>query len=241
MSQSRRHVLVVDDDYAVRDQIGDFLADHAYEVSTAADGAAMTRILKAKPVDLVVLDLQLAREDGLDLMRGIVDQAYAPVISITGEWGGEPDKVIALELGADDCMSKPVSPRELLARIRTVLRRVRRPESPQARDRARWRFAGWEMDLRRRTLTAPEGAEAVKLTCAEFNLMTALLRAPQQILTRHQLITASRVHPDEVYDRSIDVMILRLRRKLEPDSSTPRIIRTERGVGYGMAVSVEAL
>jgi DNA-binding response OmpR family regulator len=236
MMYAQRHVLVVDDNASARDALGGFLSEHAFQVSTAADGAAMRRILRARPIDLVVLNLGIRREDGLDLMRGVVDRDEAPVISITDAGDGEPDKVVALELGADDCMSTPVSPRELLARIRTVLRRAR---PAKARERVRWRFAGWELDLRRRSLTSPDGA-LVKLTTAEFNLLTALLRSPNQILTRHQLVTASRVHPDEVNDRSIDVMILRLRRKLQTAPGPQRIIRTERGVGYGIAVPVEA-
>ncbi len=236
MMYAQRHVLVVDDNASARDALGGFLSEHAFQVSTAADGAAMRRILRARPIDLVVLNLGIRREDGLDLMRGVVDRDEAPVISITDSGGGEPDKVVALELGADDCMSTPVSPRELLARIRTVLRRAR---PAKARERVRWRFAGWELDLRRRSLTSLDGA-LVKLTTAEFNLLTALLRSPNQILTRHQLVTASRVHPDEVNDRSIDVMILRLRRKLQTAPGPQRIIRTERGVGYGIAVPVEA-
>lgn len=219
--------------------IGGYLSEHAFQVSTACDGAGMRRILNARPIDLVVLNLELGQEDGLDLMRGVVDRDEAPVISITNARSGDPDKVVALELGADDCMSAPVSPRELLARIRTVLRRVRPTRLARPRERTRWRFAGWELDLRRRSLTAPSG-DQVKLTTAEFNLLTALLRAPTQILSRHQLVTASRVHPDEVSDRSIDVMILRLRRKLEAVTG-PKIIRTERGSGYGLAVPVEQL
>jgi DNA-binding response OmpR family regulator len=235
---TQKHVLVVDDDYAVRDQIHDFLSHHAFEVSTAADGAAMTRILKSRPVDLIVLDLQLAREDGFDLMRGIIAQAYAPIISVAGERSGEPDTVAALELGAEDCMTKPLGLRELVARIRTVLRRTERSERNRRERRVRYRFAGWELDMRARSLTAP-GGEVVKITCAEFNLLTAFLRAPQQVLTREQLIAASRVHRDEVYDRSIDVMILRLRRKLRAAPGGSGIIRTERGAGYVLAVPVE--
>lgn len=235
---AQKHVLVVDDDCVVRNQIRDFLASHAFEVSAAADGAAMTRILNAKPVDLVVLDLQLEREDGFDLMRGIIGQA--PVISLAGERSGEPDMVAALELGADDCMVKPLGLRELVARIRTVLRRAERSERSRRERRVRYRFAGWELDMRGRSLAAPCGAP-VKLTCAEFNLLTAFLRAPRQVLTREQLIAASRVHRDEVYDRSIDVMILRLRRKLEAVPGGSGIIRTERGAGYVLDTPVETL
>ncbi|WP_207482991.1 response regulator [Arenibaculum pallidiluteum] len=239
---SQKHILVVDDDHAMRDLIADFLASHAFQVSTAPDGAAMTRILKARPVDLVVLDLQLAREDGLDLLRDILAEAYAPVIIVTGHRSEEADKVLGLELGAEDYMTKPLSLRELLARVRMVLRRAEQPERPpRGREpRVRYTFAGWELDTRGRSLMA-SSREVVRLTAAEFNLLVALLRAPRQVLTREQLITASRVHAEEVNDRSIDVLILRLRRKLEVDPTDPRIIRTERGAGYMLGVPVETI
>ena len=234
-----KHVLLVEDAHAMRDQIRGFLAEHAFDVSTAADGDGMSRILKARPVDLVRLNLQLGREDGLDLMRSLVAEASAPVISIAGESSGEPDKVLALELGADDCMCKPLGLRELVARIRTVLRRAARSETVGGRRRrVRYRFAGWELDTRLRRLTSPAG-EPVRLTVAEYNLLSAFLHAPQQVLSREQLIAASRVHRDEIYDRSVDVMILRLRRKLEQEPHAPRIIVTERGVGYSLNVPVE--
>lgn len=240
MPHSQRHVLVVDDDPQVRDQFQGYLSAYAFQVSTAPNGEAMKRILSARPVDLVVLDLELGAESGLDLMRGVIDRDEAPVISLTSAPSEGPDKVVALELGADDCMSKPVSPRELLARIRTVLRRAGPPRATPLRQRIRWRFAGWEADLRRRTLTAPDG-QAVKLTSAEFNLLAALLKAPTQVLSRQQLVAACRVHPDEVSDRSIDVMIVRLRRKLSAWPGGQDVIRTERGVGYVLAVPVEVI
>ncbi|MEW6392157.1 MAG: response regulator [Pseudomonadota bacterium] len=240
MQHAQRHVLVVDDDPRLRDEFQGYLSAYAFQVSTAPDGAAMKRILAARPVDLVVLDLELGAENGLDLMRGVIDRDVAPVISLTGAPGEAPDKVVALELGADDCISKPVNPRELLARIRTVLRRAGPARLARSRPRARWRFVGWEADLRRRSLTAPDGA-LVKLTAAEFNLLAALLKTPSQVLSRQQLVAACRVHPDEVTDRSIDVMILRLRRKLAAWPDGQRIIRTERGAGYALAVAVETV
>lgn len=240
MQHAQRHVLVVDDDPRTRDEFQGYLSAYAFQVSTAPDGAAMKRILAARPVDLVVLDLELGAENGLDLMRGVIDRDVAPVISLTGAPGEASDKVVALELGADDCMSKPVSPRELLARIRTVLRRAGPARSARVRQRVRWRFVGWEADMRRRSLTAPTG-EVVKLTAAEFNLLAALLKAPRQVLSRQQLVAACRVHPDEVTDRSIDVMILRLRRKLAGWPDGQRIIRTERGEGYALTVPVETV
>jgi two-component system OmpR family response regulator len=233
-----KHVLVVDDDPAMRDVIGSYLENENFRVSIASDGKAMTQILGAGSVDLIVLDLKLAGEDGLELMRD--RDADVPVIMITGHRRDEADRVVGLELGADDYMLKPFSLRELLARIRAVLRRVDSGErQSRAREkRARYRFAGWELEMKARRLKSPAG-EVVPLTAGEFNLLTAFLRSPHHVLNREQLLAASRVHDEEVFDRSIDVQILRLRRKLEDNPSEPRLIKTERGAGYILATSVE--
>jgi two-component system, OmpR family, response regulator len=237
-----KHILVVDDDPAMRDLVATYLEGHSYRVSLAAEGLAMTRAISANGVDLVILDLKLGSEDGLELMRGVGAQADVPVIVITGHRRDEADRVIGLELGADDYLLKPFSLRELLARVRAVLRRAeagqRRTRQQQKQKQARYRFAGWELDLRTRRLTSPAGATAA-LTAGEFNLLLAFLRSPQQVLSREQLLTASRVHDDEVFDRSIDIQILRLRRKLEANPSEPRLICTERGAGYIFAAPVE--
>jgi two-component system, OmpR family, response regulator len=236
------HLLIVDDDPAMRDIIGTFLGERDFRVSVAADGGEMTRILARDPVDLIILDLKLGDEDGLELMRRLPEQTQAPVIVVTGHAREEADAVLGLELGADDYVTKPFGLRELLARVRAVLRREELAEARarEAGARARYRFAGWELDMRRRQLSAPAGGQ-VKLTAGEFNLLAAFVRAPQQVLSRDQLIAASRVHDEEVFDRSIDVQILRLRRKLEADSSDPRLIRTERGAGYVFATPVQVL
>jgi len=235
-----KRILVVDDDPAMRDVIGTYLENHNYRVGLAADGAAMARILAGDNIDLVILDLKLAREDGLELMRGLSAQADVPVILITGHRRDEADRVIGLELGADDYLIKPFGLRELLARVRAVLRRAEAGErrTKRKQQRARYRFAGWELDLGTRRLLSPAGA-TVMLTAGEFNLLVAFLRSPQQVLSREQLLAASRVHDEEVFDRSIDIQILRLRRKLEANPSEPRLIRTERGAGYTFAASVE--
>jgi two-component system OmpR family response regulator len=230
--------LVVDDDPAMRDVIGGYLESESFQVSVAADGKALARVLGEKPVDLIVLDVKLAGEDGLDLMRG--HDADVPVIVVSGQRREEADRIVGLELGADDYMTKPLSLRELLARIRAVLRRA---ESGERRSRAkekqaRYRFAGFELETRTRRLTAPAG-NVVPLTAGEFNLLLAFLKSPHHVLSREQLLAASRVHDEEVFDRSIDVQILRLRRKLEVDPREPKLIRTERGVGYALETSVE--
>ena len=161
---------------------------------------------------------------------------------MTGHAREEADAVVGLELGADDYMIKPVSLSELLARIRAVLRReeIAAQRMRQAEKRGRYRFAGWELDMRRRSLTSPEG-EGITLTAGEFNLLAAFVKAPRQVLSREQLLAATRVHDEEVFDRSIDVQILRLRRKLETNPSEPRLIQTERGAGYRLAAPVEIL
>jgi two-component system OmpR family response regulator len=237
-----KHILVVDDDPAMRDLVGTYLDGHSYRVSLAADGRAMRRVLSGNGVDLVILDLKLAGEDGLDLMRSLSAQSDVPVIIITGHRRDEADRVIGLELGADDYLLKPFGLRELLARVHAVLRRAEAGEhrTRQKQKRVRYRFAGWELDLRTRRLQSPAGA-AVTLTAGEFNLLVAFLRSPQQVLSREQLLAASRVHDEEVFDRSIDIQILRLRRKLEANPSEPRLICTERGAGYILATSVETV
>jgi DNA-binding response OmpR family regulator len=236
------HVLVVDDDPATRDVIGNYLESQGLRVTAAADGRAMGRVLGEEPVDLIILDLKLRDEDGLDLMREVGRSGEMPIIVLTGHRREETDRVVGLELGADDYMTKPFSPRELFARVRAVLRRAEAAERRSRKEtgRLRYRFANWELDMRTRRLRSPAG-DAVALTAGEFNLLAAFLRSPQQVLSREQLLTASRVHDEEVYDRSIDVQILRLRRKLEANPSEPRLITTERGAGYIFAAAVEAV
>jgi two-component system OmpR family response regulator len=236
------HVLVVDDDPSMRDVIGTYLESQNFQVSTASDGRGMTRVLADKPVDLIILDLKLTNEDGLDLMRGLDGRSDVPVILVTGHRRDETDRVVGLELGADDYLIKPFGLRELLARVRAVLRRSAAValRSRQDEKRTRYRFAGWELNMRTRRLTSPTG-NTVALTAGEFNLLTAFLRSPQQILSREQLLAASRVHDEEVFDRSVDIQILRLRRKLETNPSEPQLIKTERGAGYIFATAVKIL
>ncbi|HEY8370162.1 MAG TPA: response regulator [Thermodesulfobacteriota bacterium] len=234
-----RHLLVVDDEPDMRGLIAEYLGDHGFRVSTTADGRETLGIVEAQTVDLIILDLKLAGEDGLKLLRDLRGRSNVPVVVVTGHRRDEVDRIVGFELGADDYLTKPFSLRELLARVRAVLRRATAGPAP-ARDRGgeTYRFAGWELDARARRLTSPTG-RLVTLTRGEFGLLLALVRAPQRVLSREQLLAASRVHHDDVYDRSIDVQVLRLRRKLEVDPSVPQLIRTERGVGYVLAVPVE--
>jgi two-component system, OmpR family, response regulator len=235
------HVLVVDDDPQIRGLLEEYLSQNELRVSTVSKGADMTRILADEAVDLIVLDLRLAGEDGMAIARTLRAESSIPIIMLTGV-RDEADRVMGLELGADDYLTKPFSPRELLARIRTVLRRTQASVLTQARQREirAYRFGEFELNLRTRRLKASAG-QSINLTNSEFNLLAALCAAPQRILTRDQLLEASRVYDNEVYDRSIDVLVLRLRRKIEAEPSQPQFIVTERGVGYKLNAAVEVL
>ena len=235
------HVLVVDDDPQIRELLREYLSQNELRVSLASKGEEMTQILANEAIDLVVLDLRLSGEDGMKLARTLRAESSIPIVMLTGV-RDEADRVMGLELGADDYLTKPFSPRELLARIRTVLRRTRATVLAQARQREirAYRFGRFELNLRSRRLKAPED-RTVNLTNGEFNLLAALCAAAQRILTRDQLLEASRVYDNEVYDRSIDVLVLRLRRKIEAEPSQPQFIVTERGVGYKLNTTVDIL
>jgi two-component system, OmpR family, response regulator len=235
------HILVVDDDPQIRQLLEEYLAENGLRVSVVPDGKQMSQLLADEAIDLIILDLRLAGEDGMAIARALRDSSAIPIVMLTGV-RDEADRVMGLELGADDFLTKPFSPRELLARIRTVLRRTKSTALTQARTREirAYRFAEFELNLRTRRLTRREG-DNVELTNREFNLLAALLAAPQRILSRDQLLEASRVYDNEVYDRAIDVQVLRLRRKIEPDPTQPRFIVTERGVGYIFKSPVEIL
>jgi DNA-binding response OmpR family regulator len=233
------HILIVDDDASIRSLLSEYFAENGLRVSSAETGAGMSVILAETAIDLVVLDLRLAGEDGMAIARNLRAQSAIPIIMLTGV-RDEADRVMGLELGADDYLTKPFSPRELLARVRTVLRRAAAATPTQAREselRA-FRFAEFELNLRTRRLTRQDGGQ-IELTNSEFNLMAALLASPQRVMSRDQLIEASRVYDNEVYDRAIDVQIMRLRRKIERDPAHPTYIVTERGVGYSFTARVE--
>jgi len=236
------HILVVDDDPAMRQLVAGYLQENEVRVTAVATGAEMAQALGERAIDLVVLDLRLASEDGMQLARKLREESAVPIIIVTGK-KDEADRVMGLELGADDYVLKPFSPRELLARIRAVLRRyqtAREVLPPKSEQRRAYRFAGWELNLGSRRLSSPEG-NRVELSLGEFNLLQAFCAAPQRVLSREQLLDLSRLNGAEVYDRSVDVQVLRLRRKIEPDPARPQYIRTERGVGYVFGVPVEVL
>ena len=234
------HIVAVDDDATMRELISEYLGQNELRVTAVADGGAMRSVIEQDVVDLVVLDLRLQSEDGMALARKLRDESSIPIIMLTGR-AEEADRVMGLELGADDYLTKPFSPRELLARIRTVLRR-RRAEVRQGRpDGIRaYRFDGWELNLNTRRLMSTDG-RPVALSNGEFSLLVVLLGAPHRVLSRDQLLDLSRLHNDEVFNRSIDVQVMRLRRKIEQDPGNPRYIRTERGAGYSFGVPVETV
>jgi DNA-binding response OmpR family regulator len=236
------HILAIDDDPAMRKLVADYLGENDVRVTAVATGTEMAQVLATQGVDLVVLDLRLAAEDGMDLARKLREDSAMPIIIVTGKQD-EADRVMGLELGADDYIVKPFSPRELLARIRAVLRRYRTAAEvlPARSDKRRaYRFAGWELNIGSRRLTAPDG-QRIEISIGEFNLLQALCASAQRPLTRDQLLDLSRLNGAEVYDRSVDVQILRLRRKIEPNPARPQYIKTERGMGYVFNVQVEVL
>ena len=238
---TRAHILVVDDDPQIRSLLDEYLTENGMRVSTASSGRDMMQILEGETIDLVILDLRLSDEDGMSLARSLRERLAVSVIMLTGV-RDEADRVMGLELGADDYVTKPFSPRELLARIRTVLRRAKSAaaEAAPRREIRAYRFGGFELNLRTRRLKRQDG-RSINLTNGELNLLAALLAAPERILTRDQLLEASRVYDNEVYDRAIDIQVLRLRRKIEEDPAHPRYIVTERGVGYVFSASVEVV
>jgi DNA-binding response OmpR family regulator len=232
------HVVALDDDPAIRQLVADYLTQNEIKVSAVSSGRDLAAVMARETVDLVVLDLRLPGEDGMQIARKLREESSIPILMLTGR-AEEADRVMGLELGADDYLTKPFSPRELLARIRALLRRARAQATVAdeiAKVRA-YRFGHWELNIGLRKLKR-SGGESVDLTNGEFSLLTAFLSSPQRILTRDQLLDLSRLHNAEVYDRSIDVQILRLRRKIEVDPSNPRFIVTERGTGYLFACDV---
>ena len=235
------HLLVVDDDPAIRDLLVDYMGQQGMRVTAVANGTAMREAFDREAIDVVVLDLRLPGEDGLRLARALRERAPVPIILLTGQTE-EADRVMGLELGADDYVTKPFSPRELLARLRAVMRRYRLPTEVDVSDdrRRAFRFTGWELNLRTRRLHSGDGRQ-VALSNHEYSLLVAFCSAPQRVLSRDQLLSMSRLHGAEVYDRTVDVQVLRLRRKIEADPLKPGLILTERGAGYRFDATVDVL
>jgi two-component system OmpR family response regulator len=232
-------ILIVDDDPAMQRMVVNYFHERNVSAASASGRQEMTRQLAECDPSLIILDLRLGQEDGLDLLREIRSHSDVPVIITTGHRCDDIDRIVGLELGADDYVIKPFNLRELLARVRAVLRRqdIGRAAPQRDPERGGYRFDGWYLERRARRLTDRTGT-AIALTKGEYALLIAFLDAPQRPLTREHLLQATRMHED-VFDRSIDVQVLRLRRKLETNPSAPSIIRTERGVGYVFDQPVE--
>jgi two-component system OmpR family response regulator len=224
-----RHILVVDDDTDLREQVVSYLSEHGYQLHAASDGQAMEKVLAQAPIDLIILDVMMPGEDGLSICRRLAEEG-GPAIVMVSAMGEEVDRVLGLELGADDYLPKPCSPRELLARVRAVIRRLDEVRGGAPRKGKTYHFQGFVVDTLRRQLRAPNGT-AILLTGGEFSLLSAFLENPQRILSRDQLLELARGAHTEVFDRAVDVQISRLRRKLHA-CVEGEIIKTYRGAGY---------
>ncbi|MGF7005521.1 response regulator [Aminobacter sp. BE322] len=232
------HVLIVDDDKEIRDLLQEFFQRHGMRVSTARDEDEMQAELRRAPVDLIILDIMLPGKSGLDICRDLRTHSKIPIIMLTAVTE-TIDRVVGLEMGADDYVPKPFDPRELLARARAVLRR---PSAGGAAHRAvpqLFKFAGWTLDAARRRLMRPDDVR-VELTTAEFNLLHTLVRSSQRVLSRDQLVELSNQNGDYSYDRSVDILVSRLRRKMEDNPRSPRLVLTVRGGGYQFVPEVVA-
>lgn len=233
------HILIVDDDAEIRQLLGDYLRKNGLRASAAGDGPAMRALLAREPVDLIVLDLMLPGEDGLSLCRTLRAQSTVPVIMLTAK-GDETDRIVGLEIGADDYLAKPFNPRELFARIKTVLRRTGTAavNEPYGEPK-RLRFAGWTLDVTARHLLDVDGV-VVPLSGSEYRLMRIFLAHPQRVLSRDQLLDLTQGREAGPFDRSIDVQVSRLRQRLREPAREPAIIKTVRNEGYVLASAVEA-
>lgn len=241
MAQTKTaRVLIVDDDPAMQRMLVSYMGEHGLRASCVSGRQGLLQALAVREPDLILLDLHLGEDDGLDILRELRARSVVPVILITGNRREEVDQVVGLELGADDYVTKPFNLHALLARVRATLRRRDMDRLSPAKSReANFRFGGWCFDQRQRELVSPDGAR-VSLTKGEFALLSAFVQAPRRTLSREHLLQATRVYED-VFDRSIDVQILRLRRKLEIDPREPQFIRTERGLGYKFDVDVDVI
>jgi two-component system OmpR family response regulator len=228
----QQHILVVDDDREIRDLLQEYLTRNGYRTSAVGDGKGMWRALESSHIDLIVLDLMLPGDDGLELCRNLRVDSKVPVIMLTAK-GDDMDRILGLEMGADDYLPKPFNPRELLARIKVVLRRTSTMPWSEAEESEYLPicFSGWQLDPVTRHLTGEDGV-VVPLSGAEYRLLQVLLAHPNRVLNRDQLLDLTQGRESDPFDRSIDVLISRLRKRLGDDPKTPQIIKTVRGEGY---------
>jgi two-component system OmpR family response regulator len=233
------HILIVDDDREILDLVSRFLRKHGYRVSGARNGFEMRERLAAAEIDLIILDLMLPGEDGLSLCRDIRSRSSLPIIVLTA-LGEDTDRIVGLEMGADDYLAKPFNSRELLARIKAVLRRAGREAGKPATGQSgkSVQFAGWQLDLVRHELTSPQGV-VTDLSAGEYDMLIAFIEHPQRVLSRDQLLDLARSRVAAPFDRSVDVQVSRLRRKLEPGRDGSALIKTVRGAGYLFIPAVE--
>ena len=237
MTTAPQHLLIVDVDADIRQLLGDYLRENGYRVTSAADGKGMRAVLAAGVPDLIVLDVMLPGEDGFSLCRAVRARSEVPIIMLTAR-GDDTDRIVGLEVGADDYVPKPFNPRELLARVKSVLRRANSLPPNLRREETRWfMFAGWSLDAMTRNLTAPDGV-VVPLSSTEFKLLRVLLDHPGRVLTRDQLIELMLSRDAGPFDRALDVQVSRLRQRLREDAKDPAIIKTVRGQGYVLAAAV---
>jgi len=227
-----QHIIVVDDEAAARDMVGDYLRMHGFDVTLCDGGASLRKTITSQQLDLIVLDLNMPEEDGLSIVRSLKQQMNVPIIMLTGT-ASPIDRVVGLELGADDYLAKPCELRELLARIRSVLRRSAAAQVAAAAGspRATVRFGTKWLDLDAQVLRDSEGQE-FPLTSSEFGLLKAFAENPKRVLSRERLLELANARDAEAFDRAIDVRITRIRRKIEPDPGHPSVIKTVRGTGY---------
>jgi two-component system OmpR family response regulator len=240
MSNLLPHLLIVDDDAEIRQLLGQFLQEHGFHVTLAKDGKEMFEVFAEHSFELIILDLMLPGDDGLTLCRKLRTQSNLPIIMLTAA-GEEVDRIVGLEIGADDYLSKPFNPRELLARIRAILRRSNSSNSEEATDlltHDTYQFSGWTLDRTARQLLSPEDIE-ITLSAGEFELLVVLLEHPQQVLSRDQLLDHTKNREAGPFDRSIDIQVSRIRHKIEEDSKKPTLIKTVRGGGYVLSTAVK--
>ena len=240
MAEVQPHILVVDDARDIREPLGRYLRENGYRATLADSATAARRVMRGASIDLVILDIMMPGEDGLSLCRAIREGSGIPVIMLTAR-GEELDRIVGLEVGADDYVAKPFNPRELLARVGAVLRRTNSlPPRLRAPSAERYKFGEWTFNASQRELAGPDGI-AIPLSSGEHKLLMAFLERPKMALSREQLLDLTKGRDAEVFDRSIDNQVSRLRRKIEKDPRSPRYIKTVWGGGYMFTTDVELL